>query len=141
MNNLVINQLVATLHRTHRSAIQNLANLRRALSAIEIRGDAADQARGLLERRRLIGEIEAEHSRIGKIEGAMQRLADDRFGLCTGCGMEIPARRLEFQPWFERCVGCQAQMERGASDEWKRAALHSTVLRPSPLSAHPINSS
>lgn len=43
-----------------------------------------------------------------KVEAALQRLDrdPDEFGLCEGCGEEIPRRRLELMPWARHCVAC-----------------------------------
>jgi DnaK suppressor protein len=43
---------------------------------------------------------------LAEIAAARQRIADGRFGACTGCGDTIPAARLELRPWAATCVAC-----------------------------------
>lgn len=141
MKTTTMNQLVATLHRTRVVANQNLVNLRSTLAALEILGDSSDRARAIVERRKLIAEIEAEHQRITLIENALQRLADGKFGRCTGCGAEIPVRRLEIQAWSERCVGCQQEAERGSIGNPWRGPLDAGAIGVQAILSHPFNSS
>jgi RNA polymerase-binding transcription factor DksA len=46
---------------------------------------------------------------LAEIGAAQERLDDDRFGLCQGCGAAIPLERLELRPWAPVCVGCAAR--------------------------------
>ena len=40
------------------------------------------------------------------IDAALQRMAEDEYGYCTGCGDEIPVARLELDPAAAQCVDC-----------------------------------
>jgi len=40
------------------------------------------------------------------LDRALQRLDDDRFGLCNGCGKPIPTGRLLLMPGAISCVRC-----------------------------------
>ncbi len=44
--------------------------------------------------------------RLSKLEVAMTRVFDQRFGICTGCGIAIPMERLLLLPESTRCVAC-----------------------------------
>ena len=48
---------------------------------------------------------QAEKQRQG-LNRALQRLDDDRFGLCIRCGMPIPTGRLLLMPGALTCVRC-----------------------------------
>ena len=48
---------------------------------------------------------QAEKQRQG-LDRALQRLDDDRFGLCTRCGEPIPTGRLSLMPGAVTCVRC-----------------------------------
>lgn len=48
---------------------------------------------------------QAEKQRQG-LDRALQRLDDDRFGLCTRCGELIPTGRLLLMPGAVTCVRC-----------------------------------
>ena len=92
--------------------------------------DGADQvreiARGLrpesLEelglRSALIGLTTAVADRSGlqivrDIDIALARIDDGTYGICTRCGMEIPAERLDAVPYAVLCVECKRLEERG----------------------------
>lgn len=57
--------------------------------------------------------------RLQQIADALRRLADDpeEFGVCEGCGNDIPARRLELMPYARLCAPCQS----AADDKGSRA--------------------
>ncbi len=38
------------------------------------------------------------------VNAALQRLADGQYGICTSCGMEIEAKRLEAIPYATQCM-------------------------------------
>lgn len=40
------------------------------------------------------------------VRTALQRLAEGRYGICTGCDRPISAERLELRCWTTTCVGC-----------------------------------
>jgi RNA polymerase-binding transcription factor DksA len=46
-----------------------------------------------------------------RIAEARRALADGSYGVCKGCGREIPAARLEAMPEAVRCVECQRRFE------------------------------
>ena len=48
-----------------------------------------------------------ERKLIKKIEEGMQRLDDNEFGYCEGCGVEIGVRRLEARPTATLCIDCK----------------------------------
>jgi DnaK suppressor protein len=48
------------------------------------------------------------------VSEALRRLDGEGFGLCTGCGNEIPFDRLRAEPWAARCVPCETAREQAA---------------------------
>lgn len=56
-------------------------------------------------------EVEIDRARLAEIEQAQARLAAGRYGVCLGCGEEIPRARLLAQPMAIRCAACQMQHE------------------------------
>ena len=46
------------------------------------------------------------------IESALSRIDTGRYGVCTGCGEDIPAARLRAFPTAKRCRPCQERYER-----------------------------
>ena len=45
-------------------------------------------------------------SRAAQLKAALRRLDEDEYGYCTGCGEEIPVKRLETDLTIARCVNC-----------------------------------
>jgi DnaK suppressor protein len=43
---------------------------------------------------------------LAEVDRALTKLDDGTYGVCDGCGGEIPAGRLEIHPWAVRCVSC-----------------------------------
>jgi|TARA_R100000501_G_C2548987_1_gene64466 RNA polymerase-binding transcription factor DksA len=67
--------------------------------AVEREGDE------VLEQLGHSGELE-----IARIRAALGRLRDGSFGLCTSCGEQIAADRLDILPETPVCRACAAQM-------------------------------
>ncbi|MGH9065955.1 MAG: TraR/DksA family transcriptional regulator [Acidimicrobiales bacterium] len=45
---------------------------------------------------------------LARIERALARVEEGRYGRCTVCGEPISPSRLAALPWAERCIGCQS---------------------------------
>jgi DnaK suppressor protein len=46
-----------------------------------------------------------------RVEHALSRALDGKYGLCEDCGHEIPPRRLQVIPSATLCVACQSRRE------------------------------
>ena len=44
--------------------------------------------------------------RLKLIDAALARMEGGDYGFCTECGEDIPAKRLDVDPTFTRCVDC-----------------------------------
>jgi len=55
-----------------------------------------------------------ERIKIKEIDDALARLADQSYGLCESCGLEIGEERLEALPFTRVCRDCQQDREREA---------------------------
>ncbi len=49
---------------------------------------------------------------LGEIDAALKRIEDGTYGICTNCGTQIPAERLEARPWATLCISCKRELER-----------------------------
>jgi RNA polymerase-binding protein DksA len=58
--------------------------------------------------------MENENVQLQDIEEALERLHDDRFGLCEECGCEIAIERLRAIPYAPLCVDCKRREEEAA---------------------------
>jgi len=55
---------------------------------------------------------ERESRELARIEEALQRVKEGRFGRCEICGGKIPMPRLRALPFTSTCVECQREQER-----------------------------
>lgn len=46
-----------------------------------------------------------------RIDEALRRLKEGRYGLCEDCGAEISLKRLQVVPYTSCCIDCQAKRE------------------------------
>ncbi len=51
---------------------------------------------------------QAEKRMIG-MKSALKSIDKDHFGLCTGCGLEIPVGRILLMPGATKCVNCASR--------------------------------
>lgn len=59
-----------------------------------------------------LAEIDRDALELRRIDGALLRLSEGSYGLCSDCGQKIPLPRLEAEPTAARCVQCQALYEK-----------------------------
>lgn len=59
-----------------------------------------------------IAEIDRHVRELQRIEGALRRLTEGRYGYCIDCGKAIAVQRLKANPAAARCYDCQARFER-----------------------------
>ncbi len=52
-----------------------------------------------------------ESIELDAIEAALQRIAAGTYGVCSDCGADIPAARLQAAPETPRCIRCQTALE------------------------------
>jgi len=77
----------------------------------DIPQDAGDN--GLLDVLEDIGLAVADIRRqeLTRIDGALRRLKEGRYGLCEDCGAEIGLQRLAVEPYAPCCIRCQQKRE------------------------------
>jgi len=52
-----------------------------------------------------------ESAELDAIDAALQRIESGVYGICTDCGIDIPAARLHAAPETPRCLTCQDKFE------------------------------
>jgi RNA polymerase-binding protein DksA len=57
--------------------------------------------------------IEHSEDLLKAIDTAASRLDEGRYGICEGCGTDIPIKRLDALPFAIYCVECQKESETG----------------------------
>jgi DnaK suppressor protein len=88
-------------------------------------GDVVDAALDSVQDEISSQLAEVESRELARIENALERMREGHFGLCEGCGANIPMARLNALPYATYCIGCQREMERqgatsGADVDWSR---------------------
>ncbi len=68
---------------------------------------------------------EVESRELSRIEYALERMREGQFGVCEGCGTNIPMARLNALPYATYCIKCQREAERqgansSADVDWSR---------------------
>jgi DnaK suppressor protein len=56
---------------------------------------------------------EVESRELTSIETALERMRKGDYGLCEGCGEQIPLARLQALPYATTCIQCQREAEKG----------------------------
>jgi len=69
----------------------------------------ADAGAATAERTETIGMVESLTQRLGEVDAAKTKLAEGTFGVCSSCGQDIEADRLEHRPTSIKCVSCKSQ--------------------------------
>jgi len=96
---------------------QRLALLRQAGISLPdrqdqiISPDTTDQAQAEMDRNFLLRLKEREQKLIKKIDQAVERIDNGTFGICRGCGNEIPLPRLKARPVTDLCIECKTRQE------------------------------
>lgn len=60
-----------------------------------------------------IAALERHVQRLRLVESALEAIERGDYGLCRQCGAQIGSARLHADPAVERCLDCQAALERG----------------------------
>ena len=95
----------------HRIAAQGGVDARveHAHDVLEQDGDDAPQRDA--EREVDLALTDRDRVELGEVSLALQRLADEGYGLCHDCGAQIPFDRLKLEPQARRCVPCESARE------------------------------
>jgi len=75
--------------------------------------DYIDYAVSSYDRDFLLSLTELDRWRLRLVEEALKRLDSGEYGRCQQCGLEIPERRLEVEPWARYCIRCQELEDQG----------------------------
>lgn len=93
-------------------------------------GDDAPQRDGEREVDMALSDLETQQ--LGAVSQALARLQEGRYGACADCGKAIPFKRLQIEPWAERCVVCEAKQEAAAGRHAPAAHHPATHPRKTP---------
>lgn len=61
--------------------------------------------------------MDSERKLLEEIDAALQRIEENRYGICEGTGKPIPKARLKAQPWARYCVEYARMLEKERTGE------------------------
>ncbi len=98
----------ATILSALESQTSDLKNLVKPIES----GDEVDIASDAVDRTLLDSLSAQDANRLKQIDNALERIRNGKYGICLGCGKEIPQARLEAIPYAFMCVNCASTAER-----------------------------
>jgi len=74
--------------------------------------DIGDEAANIYNKQILLSLTENERLRLQELDEALDRIANQTYGVCEECGGPIGMKRLEVRPIAKYCVPCKTKMEK-----------------------------
>ena len=68
----------------------------------------ADAAAITAERTEVLGLVETLKTHLDDVDQALDRIANDGYGVCDSCGSQISPERMEARPISRLCMNCKA---------------------------------
>lgn len=94
-----------------RKALAGDLSLLKELNA-QASGDVVDAALDSVQDEISSQLAEVESRELARIEVALERMREGQYGICEGCGTNIPLARLNALPYATLCIKCQREAER-----------------------------
>jgi DnaK suppressor protein len=121
---LNVRQILINRRDALRKALAGDLSLLKELRA-QSSGDVVDAALDSVQDEISSQLAEVESRELIRIEYALERMREGKFGVCEGCGTGIPMARLNALPYATYCIKCQRESERqggGSSSDvdWSR---------------------
>jgi len=121
---LNLHQILVKRRDALRKALAGDLSLLRELNA-QTSGDMVDAALDSVQDEISSQLAEVESRELARIEYALERMREGEFGICEGCGINIPLARLQALPYAIFCIKCQREAERqgatsSADVDWSR---------------------
>jgi len=125
---LSMRQVLVTRRDALRKALAGDLSMLKELRA-QASGDVVDAALDSVQDEISSQLAEVESRELSKIEYALDRMRIGQYGICEGCGCNIPMARLNALPYATYCIKCQREAERqGATSpadvDWSRLLDH-----------------
>src|SRR5438045_7508254 len=104
--------LKAMLEERRREILDKLRSIRETLpdQRLDVQ-DAEEQAVTDFAKDMEFALVQMKADTLGRIDEALRRLEEGRYGECSECGTEISAARLKALPFAVLCRDCQAREE------------------------------
>ena len=108
---LNMRQILVKRRDALRKALAGDLSLLKELRA-QTSGDMVDAALDSVQDEISSQLAEVESRELARIEYALERMREGQFGICEGCGTNIPVARLNALPYATYCIDCQREAER-----------------------------
>lgn len=108
----------------HRQQILNVGLINKSEDlhvAEEDLADETDLASSLIQQQLTCTIRDREYVKLRRIDAALEKVSEGKFGHCDECEEEIGMKRLENQPWAELCITHAEEKEREESQIWRQA--------------------
>ncbi len=114
MNEAQLEQAKEHLMQMRREVMQEVQNASATSREIGQDGvpDIGDMSANTYSRDVLLNLSESQRQKLRDIDAALDRLAQDQYGICVRCGEEIAARRMEVRPFSRYCIECKTDVEK-----------------------------
>jgi len=102
------------LNREKERIFKNLGYLKEGIGSGEkgIPTHIADHGTDEFEKGLDIDVSDAERKILTKINGAIEKIEKNKYGICDECGKKIPKSRLKALPYAKCCIKCQREKEK-----------------------------
>ncbi|HTF70981.1 MAG TPA: TraR/DksA family transcriptional regulator [Edaphobacter sp.] len=85
---------------------------RRDLITVERTADQLDEVQQASDRALAVSYFDRESHQLREARGALSRIQEGTFGICTERGEDIQFKRLRAVPWTAFCIDCQEEQDR-----------------------------
>ena len=95
-----------------KSELQKFIELNETYADTDYSIDELDQATNLIEKMTGFAVSSNFRNNIIKVEEALQRIENKKFGKCMNCNKDISLKRLKVLPFTQYCIDCQREFEK-----------------------------
>lgn len=89
----------------------------------------ADMGTEMFDKEKRYALLDNEKDIINRIDNALNRIENGKYGICELCGKKIDEERLEFMPYATTCVECESEKRNYKTYKYDRP-VEEEVLNP-----------
>jgi DnaK suppressor protein len=75
--------------------------------------DPADKASNAYTKEFLFHQSNDNRQILVLVSEALDRIKNERYGVCQACEQEVQVKRLDAVPWARHCIECQEKQDQG----------------------------
>ena len=113
MNKKEIEKIKKDLEKERAALVSEVENIKErevTLANSEV-GDDIDKAAESSQREILFFISDHDRLRLNEIDEALQKIKEERYGICESCGKKIQIERLSAIPYARLCIHCKPSIE------------------------------